>query len=806
MKCKFSLQGAILAFPLLFLFGGPSACDAQAAKEGGTGTIWEIPRTDEDYGRFELRLYEKGRGNAPDPIPAIAPLWQVTDPKLAPVLAKRLVGSTSWRVKAGCVLALSHMNTPEANDGLAAFLKATPPVREGDKDGLAAAGAKTDLDVFLRTWSIRSAARLLVERGRFDSVKDDMLKLFLGEEIVLAGRTGVSMLLERQRLRAEAAPEEFRRGIAGARSADCLDLLREAAKPGSLSGFEMEARNAVEHIIANEAASKALFHAAELLDWDNGRDRMVRIQFYSEILDLYPESTVAPEAMRDKARVLEHVAADYDKAVDCYFETARVFPRTKSARDALARGAVVSGFVHRYSEGIEAVDTLLRWFPDDPDKDKWLIVKGKFLVWAGEKDRARETLKPILDGLPGGVRGEAMAVLQGEKLAIKDRRPVPKPQPAGAPGTPEDLESFLTKMEAPAPPQPPLERKLDPNKKYDVPKTPEELKAVLDDLEQFAKENHQNSPGGMLYAVTQIRDPKLVPTLAERLAASNVWVVKAGCVMALAQVNTAESTTALRRFVKSVPTWSGEEAELEKMNVRSQVDRWMFAGSIKGAVGALIARGEFASITEDLKRFLMYEELAAAGKPGLDVLIELSRELAGGKRKKAGLSKIDSYFAFAKVRGDECLPALKTVVFNETMAKDARRGALTAISDGWGAKEYAFLLLAARTVKDSIVRDCAYSAATKADPAAAHAELLALLNGRDRSLHRTAISLLGGIGEAKDVPAIEKFLDDDSDDMRLIALVTLWRIEHVPRNVKWRDPRYQQDYERHMRLYEKREK
>ena len=806
MKRNYSLQGAVLAVPLLFLIGGPSACHAQAAEEGDTGYIWKTHRTDEEFGRFHLRLYEKGRGNAPDPMPAIGTLWQVTDPRLAPVLARRLVGSPSWRVKAGCVLALSHMNTPDADDGLAAFLKATPLVREGDPAGRVAAGATTDLDVFLRTWSIRSAARLLVERGRFDSVKEDMLRLLLGEEIVLAGRPGVSLLLKRPRLNAAAPDEEFRRGIAAARSADCLDLLREAANPGSLSGFEVEARNAVEHIVANEAASKALFHAADMLDWDNGRDRTVMLTLYSEILDQYPQSTVAPEAMRQKANALEHLPADEDKAVDCYLETARVFPRTKSARNALARGAVISGYAHRYSEGIEAVDTLLRWFPDDPDKDNWLIVKGRLLVWAGEKDRARETLKPILDGPPGGVRGEAQTILQGEPLPFKDRRPAPKAQPAGVPGTPEELESFLAKMEVPAPPKPPPERKLDPNKKYDVPKTPEELKAVLDDLEQFAKEDHQGSPGGMFQALTQIRDPKLVPTLAGWLAASNVWMVKGGCVMALAQVNVPESTTALRQFVKSVPTWSGEENEQQKMNIRSQMDMWMFGGSIKGAVGALLARGEFASIRDDLKRFLMCDELASAGKPGLDALIELSRELATGKRKYAGHISTDLYWGFAKVRGDDCLPLLKEAALDETMREDDRRGALNAISGGWGAKEYAFLLAAAKKANDSTVRDCAWSAATRADPAAARAELLALLDGRDRSLQRTAISLLGTVGDPKDVPAIEKFLDDDSDDMRLTALVTLWRIEHVPRIVKWRDARYQQQYERHMRLFEKREK
>lgn len=140
------------------------------------------------------------------------------------------------------------------------------------------------------------------------------------------------------------------------------------------------------------------------------------------------------------------------------------------------------------------------------------------------------------------------------------------------------------------------------------------------------------------------------------------------------------------------------------------------------------------------------------------------------------------------------------------MWEDARIGALRAILDGWGAKEYAFFISTAKKVKNRRVRDGAYGSATRANPVAARDEVLVLFNGKDSALRRLAMFLLGRIGDPRDVPAIEKFLDADSDYVRLRALKSLWNIERVPRKVKWKDQRYQEDYEKYMRRSKKTKK
>ena len=71
--------------------------------------------------------------------------------------------------------------------------------------------------------------------------------------------------------------------------------------------------------------------------------------------------------------------------------------------------------------------------------------------------------------------------------------------------------------------EPPAKRTFP--EKYDVPKTADEVKTILDDVEAYAadKRLRGDPPGAMFTALMAVRDVKLVPVAGARLFASKQW-------------------------------------------------------------------------------------------------------------------------------------------------------------------------------------------------------------------------------------------------------------------------------------------
>ena len=350
---------------------------------------------------------------------------------------------------------------------------------------------------------------------------------------------------------------------------------------------------------------------------------------------------------------------------------------------------------------------------------------------------------------------------------------------------------------SPAAVQEPPAKRTFPDK-YEVPKTAAEVWAILDDVEAYAadKRVRGDPPGAMFTALMAVRDVKLVPAAGARLFASKEWMVKGICVIMLAQMDSPESTAALLRFVRNIPTFERAQGDWDKyltgLGVRDQADQWMFGGAVEGSLKALLARGKFSEIRADLKRFGAVKLMPEAGVPGVELLIEFARASSEGILQSSG----DVYWALAKLRRDEYLPLLRAAAADETLPERTRAGALCGLVDGWGAKEYETVLAVAKGAKDRDVRDMAWHYAMKVDSAKTRLELLKLLDGDDWASRRLTIRRIGNCRDPRDVPRLAAILDEAGadDDLRLITLKALWEIEHVRRDIKWRAPRLEKEY------------
>lgn len=348
-----------------------------------------------------------------------------------------------------------------------------------------------------------------------------------------------------------------------------------------------------------------------------------------------------------------------------------------------------------------------------------------------------------------------------------------------------------------------------------APKTAKEVWVALAAIDKYSMDKSQAKPGGHLLAVAKIKDPKLTPVLAAALRTRHSWMAKLSCVMALGNIETPESTEALRNFMKSAPFLGNKQAaEIAKAGIRDQVDRWMYGGSIKAAFKVLVARGEVVSIKEDLKRFDAVHEMAAGGRPGLQVLIEYAREMAGGAHKNTDEGQLR--LAIEKFRADDCRELLRKAALDEELGEYARKGALNALTEGWGADEYPTIIAVARASiaagKSARHRNFAMSAyrrAAKVNPELTRKELLLLMKDKSPYLPCQAAAILGPIGKPEDIPEFERLLgnvDRYGENGGLLILKGLWHLEYKPRDAEWMSPRSEQKYLKWMKSHPKPEK
>ena len=334
-----------------------------------------------------------------------------------------------------------------------------------------------------------------------------------------------------------------------------------------------------------------------------------------------------------------------------------------------------------------------------------------------------------------------------------------------------------------------------------VPTTPRELLTLIRKLDEAGRGDDSDAGssgiGALLSALMQVKDPKLARVLTFSLATSTSWKVKAGCVTALSNIDTPESTEALVRLLKSTPARTAEnEAALKQTGMRTQTDFWMYGQSLTTAAKCVVQRGSIRSVIEDLKRFNLVEELAAGGKPGLEAIMEWSREVKSGKSKD--LLPSGATVAVEAIRSPDCLELLREAALDEGLEDDVRQAALRALAEGWGAGEYETIIKAARTARSTGVCSQAYAAAVAADPKRAAGDLMPLLKSPHYPLRGQAAYLLGTIGDPKVIPDLVELLDDEQDFVRLEALCGLWLLDHTKRTVKWNDPKFEKKYQQWM--------
>jgi hypothetical protein len=273
--------------------------------------------------------------------------------------------------------------------------------------------------------------------------------------------------------------------------------------------------------------------------------------------------------------------------------------------------------------------------------------------------------------------------------------------------------------------------------------------------------------------------------------------VKAGCVGALSNIDTPESTQALVKLLKSTPGRTPEnEAALKQGGMRTEVDFWMYGHSLTAAAECIVQRGQIQSVIEDLKKFNLVKELAAGGKPGLEAIMEWSREIKSGKTKDrlpAGTT-----LAVAAIRSPDCLELLREAALDKDLHDEVRQSAIQALAEGWGVGEYETIIVVARTAHPAGVRAQAYRYAAKLNPKTAADELIPLLKSSVAELRGTGACLLGTLGNPKVIPDLVELLDDEQDTVKVQALAGLWLLEHTKRTVKWNDPKFEKEYQQWM--------
>lgn len=351
---------------------------------------------------------------------------------------------------------------------------------------------------------------------------------------------------------------------------------------------------------------------------------------------------------------------------------------------------------------------------------------------------------------------------------------------------------FVTSLCAQAPPAVP------------VPQTPRELEALLSKLDQLGRGDDSDAGssgiGPLLQSAMQLKDPKLVPVLSKQLLASSSWKVKAACVGALGNINTPSSTAALRKFLKSAPlpeSPGGGPASAAR-GIRTQLDSWLYGSSVTAATQTLISRGQFSSIKDVAKRFSLYKEMASAGKPGLEALVELVREARKADQPVEDEGQLA--LSVVQLRSPDCLKPLRKCTLDKTLPAWFRQAALQALADGWKAQEYPTVIAVARSAHDYTLAANACTFAAAVDPQRARTDLLPFLDDVRPQLRARAAFLLGSFGDPSLIPELERLLLDNdrlppNDDIRLAALQGLWLLDHLERKTTWDDPRYQKQYQ-----------
>lgn len=339
-----------------------------------------------------------------------------------------------------------------------------------------------------------------------------------------------------------------------------------------------------------------------------------------------------------------------------------------------------------------------------------------------------------------------------------------------------------------------------------VPATPRELQILIMKLDKAGRGDDSDSGssgiGALMSALSQVKDPKLAGVLIYCLGTSTSWKVKAGCTAALTNIDTPESTEALIKLLKSTPGRAEENDQaLTRGGLRTQADFGMYGYSLTAAAKCVVQRGQVKSVIEDLKKFNLVKELAAGGKPGLEAIMEWSREVKSGKHEHHLPTGVTS--AVAAIRSPGCLELLREAALEEGLHDEVRLGALRALAEGWGADEYETIIKVARNARSTYVSSEAYTAAVVADPKRAAEDLMPLLKSPHYPLRGKAAYLLGTIGNPKVIPDLVELLDDEEDFVRLEALCGLWLLDHTKRTVKWRSPEYEERYEKWMSSHPK---
>lgn len=340
-----------------------------------------------------------------------------------------------------------------------------------------------------------------------------------------------------------------------------------------------------------------------------------------------------------------------------------------------------------------------------------------------------------------------------------------------------------------------------------APKTDKEVWTALAATDKYCLDKSQPKPGGPGLAVEKIRDPKLTPVLAYALRTPHSWMAKISCVLALGNIETPESTEALRSFLKSTALLViTEDADAEKTGIRDMVDRWMYVGSIQSAGKCLVARGEIRAIKEDMKRLGLIHEMVPAGKPGLEAIIEYAREMAGGAHENTGEGQVQ--LAIEKFRADDCRELLRKAALEEGLPEYARHGALNALAEGWGADEYPTIIAVAKasiaageSARHRNFAMSAYGRAAKVNPELTREELLLLMQDKSPYLPCQAAAILGPIGKPEDIPEFERLLgnvDRYGENNGLLILKGLWHLEYKPREVTWMTRRIEKEYQKYM--------
>ena len=217
----------------------PAAPEPPAAKPA-----LPVPQTPEELEALLDKLGEIGpEADSDSEISGLGPIiraiGQATEPRLVPVLTQRLSASPNWKIKAACVLGLANFRTSASNKALEQFFKATPLVIQSDEAAAKKNALVTKADWWLYHGAVTTSARILVDRGRFPSIKDAAKRFNLYPLMADAGKPGldalVELALDAERRKTHVASEDnLSRAVGSIRSPECLKPLRKCAQNGKL--------------------------------------------------------------------------------------------------------------------------------------------------------------------------------------------------------------------------------------------------------------------------------------------------------------------------------------------------------------------------------------------------------------------------------------------------------------------------------------------------------------------------------------------------------------------------------------------